>query len=213
MTGVAAAFASLPGAGVPSTSTTNGNVGSDQSVVVTIPTGAVQMVVEAWGGGGSGGTGGVNSDGGPGSGGYTKKTIALTSSDWGKTLNVTAGGNTAAGAAATGHASTISSGTYVISTMTANGGVACPSGDNHGHLGGTALGGTTNTNGGAGADYRSPTGGNGGDCPNGGSGGAGGTNAGAPGADGGTPGGGAGGAGTGVVSGAGAIGRVKIAFT
>ena len=131
----------------------------------TIPNGYTTLTIEVWGGSGGGG-GGTNTlpngvgGGGGGSGGYSRSSISITGLG-GDTLNYTVG---AAGIpAGDGGASNVTSGTLVITTMTANGGKtgvsAPPAGS--GGLGGTATGGTViNTSGNTGqAGLSNPAGG------------------------------------------------------
>lgn len=97
------------------------------SQTITIPATATKAFIRMWGG--SGGSGGVDANatsvtGGTGSGGYLEKYLTgLTS---GNTLAYTNGAAGAAGASTptnggNGTASTLASGTQVISTLTANG--------------------------------------------------------------------------------------------
>lgn len=131
----------------------------------TIPSGATQVVIEGWGGGGPGGVGfGANGvgagGGGGGAGGYFKKTIALTSVDWNKTL-IMIGQNIYPSMAS------VSSGTYTLTTLTANighTGTAATSGSapGTGATGGTASNGDTNTTGASGTNgTNAPLGGTG----------------------------------------------------
>jgi hypothetical protein len=125
----------------------------------TIPAGASQVVIEDWGAG-AGGTAGqftgcaaIAGESGS-SGAYSKTILSLTSADWGKTLAyvVGAGGSAGGSSSGAGSASTVSSGTKTITTMTANGGAANPSKTSNGG-GNTATGGnTTNTSGNAGSN-------------------------------------------------------------
>lgn len=154
---------------------------NQSSMVETIPSGASQVVIEIWGGGGQGGaqynipTQVNNGGGGGGAGGYSKKTYSISSSNWGQTMDVSA--TTAATDVV------VSSGTFSITTLTAHqgaiGGAAGPTDPGTGGAGGTASGGSTNTSGGDGSD--------GDDNDNGGDGGTpvSGTNAGPYGAGGG----------------------------
>lgn len=189
----------------PVTNTYNSGTGATE----TIPTNASQVVIEEWGPGG-GGAGGDSGGGqvGPGgaSGAYVKKTIALTSADWGKTFTYTVGPSVAGGAAltngSTGVATTCVNGTYGTAVnLSAGPGAGGQSGVGRGS-GGTATGGDTNTNGNGGGGILRPGLG----APNGGGDSA--TAAGtAPG------GGGAGGSVAGSVGQASAAGRVKFAYT
>lgn len=89
------------------------------SFTETIPSGAVQAVIEVWGGTGCGGAGsgapgGSGAAGGGGSsGGYARSTYSLTSSNWGQNMAVVVG---VGGVRLTnqGGNSTVSSGTYTI---------------------------------------------------------------------------------------------------
>ena len=133
----------------PVTHTYSGsNVGSTE----TIPTGATQVIIEACGPGGSGGsaTGAVNVGGAGGSGAYSKKTLSLSSGDWGKTftLSTFVGGAGALNAAGnSSSATTVVNSTYGTSvSITANaGGAGAISPTFIGGAGGTATGGDVNT--------------------------------------------------------------------
>ena len=122
---------------------------SGSSVTETAPTGATNVVIEVWGGGGGGGHGQgriitcTNVPGyAGGSSGYARSSYAVSG---GQTLVYTVG---AAGAGAatigstgsTGGASTVSSGTKAVTTMTVNGGGGSQDGTTYG-AGGTASGG------------------------------------------------------------------------
>ena len=112
--------------------------------VLIIPTGATTMTVEVWGAPGGGGvaTGGAIGGGG-GSGGYAK-TIATVTGDGGQTINYLVG--TVGSSQVAGTQSTVTSGTFALSTMTGNGGN--PGITTSAGTGGTASGGTvTNTTG------------------------------------------------------------------
>lgn len=122
------------------------------AAVTTIPSGALQVVIEGWGNGGYGGNGYGGSctgfgGGGGGAGGYFRKTLSLGASNWGQNFNVSA--TTAGGATVT-----VSSGTFSLSTLTANiggsGGAASNGSGGSAGPGGTASGGDINTTGGAG---------------------------------------------------------------
>jgi hypothetical protein len=122
------------------------------AAVVTIPSGALQVVIEGWGSGAYGGTGYGGSctgfgGGGGGAGGYFRKTYTLSSANWSKNFNVS---STIAGVGSV----TVSSGTFSLSTLTANlGANGSPANISHGGAGGaggTASGGDVNTTGGAG---------------------------------------------------------------
>jgi hypothetical protein len=125
-----------------------------------IPSGVTQVVIEGWGSGGPGGAGAGSlchpiPGAGGGAGGYFRKTIALNSSAWGKTLSISATtGNDTVGV------TQVSSGTFAIGTLTASQGNAA-SGSTPG-TGGTATGGDVNTTGGAGQVSNGSSGGVGG---------------------------------------------------
>jgi hypothetical protein len=119
----------------------------------TVPAGAQNVVIEAWGAGGDGGTGngaGCSSQngGGGGGGGYSRTSIAVNS---GQTITYTVG-QPVNGAA--GGDTTVSSGTLAITTMTAHGGAVANNYNGSGTAaGGTASGGTAaNTTGNVGQD-------------------------------------------------------------
>lgn len=133
------------------------------ALVVTIPNDTSQVVIEGWGGGATGGSAfgapcAGKGGGGGGAGGYFRKTIALTSANWGKTLNVSATG--------AGVTLTVASGTFALSTLTAHVGTVGVNGSTlgpgAGGAGGTATGGDVNTTGGAGGHGALSTGGGGG---------------------------------------------------
>jgi hypothetical protein len=89
-----------------------------------IPAGYTTLTCEVWGGTGHGGAsffsgGNFSGGGGSGSGGYSRTVISVSGAG-GQTINWT---NGAAGGA-TGGTSIVSSGTFTIPTMTANGSVA-----------------------------------------------------------------------------------------
>jgi hypothetical protein len=163
----------------------------------TVPTGASQCVITAWGGGACGA--GVTGHGIPGGGGGAQsiKTIAVTGGD---TLSYSVAAyelGTGSSLAGTGNPSTVT-GTVAggAVNMTANGGA--------GSLGGAASGGDTNTSGG------NASGMNGGAGANGGSGGSGGVSSGgSPGA---APGGGGGGGNSGEGF-FGAAGEISFSYT
>jgi hypothetical protein len=126
----------------------------------TIPTGASQVVITVWGAGGGGGRSGTNictnnNGGGGGSGAYVKKTLSISSSNWGQTLSYLvatrgAAGITSAPNGGAGGTSTVSNGTFTTSvSLSAGGGGGGASGNSTGNQGsgGTASGGDTNTNG------------------------------------------------------------------
>jgi hypothetical protein len=124
------------------------------SGTVTIPVGATNLVVEAWGGGGGGGFGRDDLGsfgGGGGAGGYSKKTLALSGDD-GKTILYTAAqpgtGSNTPDPGNTGGTSVVSSGTYILTALQAAGGLGGLSdGTGNQGAGGTATGGDTNTTG------------------------------------------------------------------
>jgi hypothetical protein len=137
---------------------------------VTIPASATGVTIECWGAGGGGGYGyfgfiapgepEVFPGGGGGGGGYSKTILVLGVGDPGKTINFTVGSGGAGATSSTldgsyGTFSNVYSGTYTITTMTANPG----GGGTYGSYpiqgpGGTATGGnTTNTTGNGGAAY------------------------------------------------------------
>lgn len=115
------------------------------SQTITIPTGATKAFIRMVGGGGgaSGTSGGVPSDGG--GAGYLEKTLTGLTAGNTLTLTIGAGGSTTG---TNGTASTLASGTQTITTLTAGGGP----GDNSqsGAAGGTATNGDVNITGGAG---------------------------------------------------------------
>lgn len=142
----------------------------------TIPAGMSTCTIEVWGGSGRGGAhfldglGGNAGGGGGGSGGYARTVISV-SGHAGQTMQYTVGNAGTAGVPA--GASTVSSGTFTITTMTANGGSLGGAAPNintggTGGAGGTASGGSAaNTTGNAGSSGVNNAGG--------GAGGAGGT--------------------------------------
>lgn len=149
------------------------NVYNSGSGTETVPNGATSCSIEVWGNGGAGQVAsGVAQGTGGGGGGYSQKTVAVSS---GQTLSY-----------AVGAPSTVTSAAPVVS-MTANAGATGVAGGG----GGTASGGTINTTGGNGAL------GSGGSSPNGGGNVGPGVNGIAPGGGGGggNPPGGAGGGG------------------
>lgn len=131
------------------------------SGVETIPVGASYVAIEAWGGPGGGNKGsgtGCAAVYGPGgaSGGYSYSTYAVGSAN-GQTIDYVVGalGSALGGA---GTLSSVSSGTFTLATMTANGGGGGSTGGSAGTGGvpGTASGGnTTNTTGNAGVNGNS----------------------------------------------------------
>lgn len=198
--------------------------GSWSNNTVTIPTGATQVVIKAWGPGGSGAlsTGG---GGGGGGGGYAVKTVTLVSGDAGKTIscsvgNARLGRSTSQGAGLAGNSSLVpglTSSTFTLSQITAasggGGGVFV------GGTGGTASGGDTNTTGSAGSAGTgcacSPQGGDGGASGDGSTAGGAGGFSGVPDLVGGGGGGGgdAGGVGNPGNGGAGGPGKVSFDWT
>jgi hypothetical protein len=116
------------------------------SFTETVPAGAVNVVIETWGGGGIGGNGsgtgcGIADGGGAGAGGYCRSTYSCTS---GQTLNLVVGQGTTTVLAGTG--SSVTSGTFSVTTMSAGVGTK---GQNAtlggaGGAGGTATGGNVN---------------------------------------------------------------------
>lgn len=129
--------------------------------VETIPTGFTTCLIEVWAGGGGGGvsfgsTGAMTltGGGGGGSGGYSRTSITVTGHG-GDTLNYSVGSGGAVGF--TGVGSSVSSGTFSLTTLTTNPGVFGTSATSTiapgtGGAGGTATGGTiVNTNGNAGS--------------------------------------------------------------
>lgn len=110
-----------------------------------IPDGAITAVAEVWGGGGSAGTaGGGHFGGGGGGGGRAVSSFAVSGSPT-KTFSYAVGPGGTNGIQGTN--STISSGTFAISTMTGTGGGAGSNGSVGGPgtdgIGGNASGGTT----------------------------------------------------------------------
>ena len=135
---------------------------------VAIPASATGETIEVWGGGGGGGGAYLGfivpgepeifSGGGGGGGGYSKSVLVLSGDD-GKTINFTVGSGGNGGPYGTngggGTFSNAYSGTYTLTTMTANGGEGGEAGAyaSQGD-GGTATGGdTTNTTGNGGAPF------------------------------------------------------------
>lgn len=167
----------------------------------TIPSGASQVVISAWGAGGDGGLpNGDQIGGGGGGGGQAIKTMAIGPSDWGGTLAYAAIG---VGSSSTS-SGTVAAGSYSIAgNVGSNGGNASAGSPGSGGAGGSGSGGDTNTSGDNGQD-----GGDGGSGANGGGGGGLSGNGTAPG------GGGGGGSNehTGF-GGFGAVGRVQFHYT
>ncbi|NHM04532.1 GEVED domain-containing protein [Flavobacterium celericrescens] len=190
-----------------------------------VPVGVTSVTASSWGGGGGGGGSNSNTNGGNGGGGggATTRTIAVTGGVTTFTYTVGSGGAAGAAAGGTGGNGTLSSITSAspLTNMIANGGTGGVG--NRGSLnlptnsgGGTASGGTTNSNGLNGTRVGAP-GGDGGDSGTVigifGIGGAGSTNA--VGNPGGTPGAGGGGGENGGgtrAGGAGANGRVTFQY-
>lgn len=165
----------------PVTNTYNSGSGTE-----TIPTGASQLVIEVWqGGAGGGGDSYGNVGGGGGAGAYAKKTLSLTSADYGKTFTYSVGaggaGGTLTGSGGVGGDSTVNNGTYAttvaiaaVSGITASGGGPSTGAGSPGAggAGGLIAGGDTNTAGGNGSGSTGGTSPNGGYPPgNGGQGG------------------------------------------
>ena len=128
--------------------------------IETIPAGATTMTVEVWGGGGGGGQGSGTvctpfRGGGGGSGGYSR-TVLNVAAFGGQTISYTVGAG--GGPASNGNGSSVSSGSFSITTMTTTGGLLGTGAVSHtngiGGAGGTASGGnvanTTGTTGGNG---------------------------------------------------------------
>lgn len=126
----------------------------------TIPAGATTQVLELFGpcGGGGGGNGpGGNGGGGGGSGGYSKSSNNVLGHSF-QTISFTlpaggaAGSNSSVTPGGSPSAASVVSGTFTITTMTANGGVGGATGvTSAGGAGGTASGGNvSNTTGNAG---------------------------------------------------------------
>jgi len=135
------------------------------AVSETIPSGANQVTIEVWGGGGNGGTMGAGSfpGGGAASGSYSSKTVLFMPTDWGKTFVYTVG-------AATG-TSAVTNGTFATAlSLTClpggNGGGGTAGDGGTGGVGQAATGGTVNTSGVVGVDGNSTSQGAG--APNGG---------------------------------------------
>ena len=130
------------------TQTVNFSGGSTQlSTSVTIPTGATNAVIEIWGSGASGAASNVGSNGGGGgAGGYSRSASINVSAGNGQTIACLIGGNFLNN---TGYATSVSTGTFSLTTQTANGGGI--GGILTGGTGGTASGGSVNTSGGNGA--------------------------------------------------------------
>lgn len=158
MTGVMAVTAGLSALSSPNLVTYDFSTPGAGSVV--IPVGVSSLTVEAWGAGGGGGFGSdtAGGGGGGGAGGYCKSVIAMGVGDEGKTINYNAGfegsGASALGTpGADGSASVVSSGTYTLTTLLAEGGSGGASdGTTLQGDGGAASGGnTTNTPGAGGA--------------------------------------------------------------
>lgn len=144
MTGIIACLASAVPF-IPVTSSYNSN----GSFTETIPIGASSCVVEVFGASGAGGAGigagcAASGGGGGGSGGLSRRTVDVTLGG-NKTIAVVVGnGGVATGANGTN--STISSGTFAVTTQTGGFGNGGSTGGGGG-AGGTASGGTTNATG------------------------------------------------------------------
>jgi len=138
---------------------------------VVIPAGATGVTIEVWGGVGGGGYGYIGfiapfepdvfAGGGGGGGGYSKTVLSLSGQD-GKTINYTVGAGGAGANSSTldgsfGTFSNVFSGTYSLTTMTANPGGGGTYGESPTQgVGGTAIGGnTTNTTGNGGEAFNS----------------------------------------------------------
>lgn len=131
---------------------------TDQAATTnTIPSGSVQVAIESWAQGGTGGSGSTvirsgvpfpYGGGGGGAGGYFRKTLAISPANWGETIAISSTENLAA--------VTVSSGTFSMTTLTANPGangtaaVEAVPGD--GGAGGTATNGDVNTTGNTGGN-------------------------------------------------------------
>lgn len=151
----------------PITRTYNGG-GTTVAGTETIVTGATTLVIEVWGAGGGGSKGigigcATNYGGGGGSGGYSRTSISVSGHS-GQTLAYSVGpygiGGSGATAATAGGNSTVSSGTFSVTTLNGNGGGAGTT--SAAGAAGTASGGTVaNTSGAAGqAPYNAGSGGN-----------------------------------------------------
>lgn len=126
---------------------------------VTIPSGATGVTIEVWGAGGGGGYWFLGElapgepeifpGGGGGGGGYARSVFVLGVGDALKTINYTvgaggAGGTSGTGVGSAGTFSNVYSGSYTLTTMTANGGAGGQFGQFAGQgAGGTASGGNT----------------------------------------------------------------------
>jgi hypothetical protein len=120
---------------------------SGTGVTETIPTGAATVIIEDWGGQGSGNH--ILLEFGA-AGGYVKKTLSLYPSNWGQTFTFTVGPGGATGNN-DGTASSITNGTYPTALNLAAGGGQSAQ---HGGTGGSASGGDVNT---VGATSGTPT--------------------------------------------------------
>ncbi len=132
----------------------------------TIPSGSAHVEIECWGDTGAGGNSiGVDpteaGGGGGGSGGYTHSSYPLVFANWGQTLAATigAGGQTTN---ASGTGSSVSTGSFAITTMSSGGGgggftASSSSSPGAGGVGGSASGGNlANTSGNGGASGQGP---------------------------------------------------------
>jgi hypothetical protein len=114
---------------------------------ITIPSGCSSMTLEIEGGGGGGGGSSTTVQGnGASSGGRCVSTYAVTPSNWGQTVTLTCGAvksstGTPQNNGQAGNASTVVSGTFSITTMTANGGGGGQATLNGAGAGGSASGG------------------------------------------------------------------------
>lgn len=110
------------------------------TTTVSIPPGAAQVQVQAWGGGGGGGWSRAaklcnNYGAGGGGGAYVRKTIPIPSANWGQNISYSVGGAGVGGvfapsvAPTAGGNTSVSSGTFTIPTpIAAPGGGAGPGG-------------------------------------------------------------------------------------
>lgn len=168
------------------------------------PTGAYQVLMEAWGPGGGGADGAPDpgpGGGGGGGGGYCSRLAVCVSGD---SLSWVA--------ASSGSPSTIDGTLTGFGTVNMDANSGATASTDAGAAPGSATGGTTNTTGSSGSNGLSDPseGGAGGAGANGGAGGAGGTGAGGNGT---APGGGGGGSGGTGGPGSGANGRVRLTYT
>lgn len=138
----------------------DGTISADVSGTDTIDTNASQLIIEVWGGGGSGqrNNNACFAVHGGASGSYSRSVFSLSPSDWGKTINYLAGKaapvvNSGNSTGFDGNTSTVNGNTYSMVGMSAPGGTGggtalqgAGSGGNaansQGNLGGTPAGGT-----------------------------------------------------------------------